>query len=159
MCDHPLVSIIVINYNGFDLLKDCFTSLKNLTYPAEAIEFIMVDNGSSDRSVVFMKENFPDVKIIENKKNLGFAEPNNMAASMANGEYVAFLNNDMRVTEDWLFKMVEAIKKSPPDVICTGSKILNWHGDKVQFAGGGRGGECRGFELSSLPESEEPCHA
>lgn len=70
MCEHPPVSIIVINYNGFDLLKDCFTSLKNLTYPAKSIEFIMVDNGSSDRSVVFMKENFPDVKIIENKKIL-----------------------------------------------------------------------------------------
>ncbi len=156
MCDHPLVSIIVINYNGVSLLKDCFASLKKLTYPSESIEFIMVDNGSSDRSVLFMRENFIDVKIIENKKNLGFAEPNNMAAAMAKGEYLAFLNNDMKVRPDWLLKLIEAIKNSPDDVICVGSKILNWHGEKVQFGGGGLAFDGCGFEVSSLPASEEP---
>ena len=155
MCKNPLVSIIVINYNGFSLLKDCFSSLKNLTYPSDCIEFIMVDNGSSDKSLLLMKEHFPDVKIIENKKNLGFAEPNNMAASMAEGEYLAFINNDMKVSPDWLIKLVEAIRNSPPDVICVGSKILNWHGETVQFAGGGLAFDGRGFELSSLPEHKE----
>lgn len=157
MCENkkPLVSVIVINYNGSSLLKDCFSSLKNLTYPSECLEFIMVDNGSSDDSLFLMKENFPDVKIIKNKKNLGFAEPNNMAASIAEGEYVAFINNDMKVAHDWLTQLVEVIKKSPPDVICVGSKILNWHGETVQFAGGGLAFDGRGFELSSLPENKE----
>jgi len=155
LCDHPLVSVIVINYNGVSLLDDCFTSLKNLSCPSDSVELIMVDNGSTDRSVLFMREHFRDVKIIENKKNLGFAEPNNMAASMAKGKYLAFLNNDMRVRPDWLLKLIEAIKNSPDDVICVGSKILNWHGEQVQFGGAGMAFDGRGFEVSSLRGSEE----
>jgi len=63
----------------------------------------------------------------------------------------------MKATSHWLIKMVDIIKNSPPDVICVGSKILNWHGENVQYAGGGLAFDGRGFELTSLPEHKENC--
>lgn len=134
MNNWPRVSVIVLNWNGQNYLSDCFDSLLALDYPREQLELIMVDNGSTDRSVAFMRERYPQVKIVETGRNLGFAGGNNAGARQATGEYVAFLNNDAHVMPDWLTELVRALQ-SDPDVICVGSRLMNFTGDRVEFGG------------------------
>jgi GT2 family glycosyltransferase len=131
----PPVSVVVLNFNGKEYLKECFTSLEGLKYPSDKLELVMVDNGSSDGSYKYMKAHFPAVELICNERNLGFAEGNNIGARHARGDYVAFLNNDMRVHADWLIELVKTVS-GDKEVVCTGGKILSWDGKKVDFVGG-----------------------
>ena len=87
---YPQVSIAIVNLNGKEFLNDCLLSIKEINYPKEKIEIIVVDNGSNDGSAQFIKSNYPEVKLIENRENLGFAKANNQAAGVAHGEYIAF---------------------------------------------------------------------
>jgi len=100
----PQVSVIVVNYNGKLFLKKCISSLSSQSYPD--IEIIFVDNGSSDGSTEYVRKEFPSVKIIESKKNLGFAKGNNIGIQEARGEFIATLNNDTEVTSQWLEELV-----------------------------------------------------
>src|SRR5687767_92180 len=103
------VSIIIINWNGLNFLKDCLTSLSRIDYPN--YEIIIVDNGSVDKSVKYVSEKFPSVKIIENSRNFGFAEANNIGYKASTGEYILFLNNDTLVTKPFLSNLVKVIEK------------------------------------------------
>jgi len=98
----PTVTIIVLNWNGCDYLSDCFASLVALDYPKDRLELMMVDNGSTDDSVAFVRQYYPHVTIVDTGHNLGFAGGNNAGARAATGEYAAFLNNDAHVYPDWL---------------------------------------------------------
>lgn len=131
----PLVSIIVVNYNGFAHLEPCLQSLMALDYPRERLELIVVDNGSSDRSVPFLREHFPDVKLILNGLNLGFARASNIGAEQASGEFLAFLNNDTRVRPDWLRELLKPVNQAE-GIVCVGSAMLRWDGKAIDFMGG-----------------------
>jgi GT2 family glycosyltransferase len=131
----PTVSVITLNWNGLVHLRTCYESLRELNYPRDRLELMLVDNGSTDGSVEFMQQCFPEVKVIKNDANLGFCKGNNLGVQAAQGEYVAFLNNDTRVHVDWLRELVAAVEVAP-DVVCAGSKILTWEGDRLDFAGG-----------------------
>ncbi len=133
----PLVSVIVLNFNGKRFLKDCLESLLSLNYPKENLEIILVDNASSDGSVDFVESNYKDAKIIKNDRNYGFAKGNNIGARQASGQYIAFLNNDMKVDENWLLELLKPILQSKSnEVVCTGAKILNWNGRTIDFVTG-----------------------
>jgi GT2 family glycosyltransferase/glycosyltransferase involved in cell wall biosynthesis len=106
----PKVSIIVVNFNGVKFLKDCFNSLFNLNYPKSKLEIIMVDNGSTDNSIEFVRNNFPKVKILKNDVN-NYCRANNLGINRAKGEYIAFLNNDTKVEKDWLSELVKIISE------------------------------------------------
>lgn len=134
MTELPHVSVVVLNWNGQKYLSDCFDSLMALAYPHEQLELIMVDNGSTDQSVSFMREHYPHVKLVETGRNLGFAAGNNAGARQATGKYVAFLNNDAHVMPDWLVELVRALRLDP-EVICAGSRLMNSAGDRVEFGG------------------------
>lgn len=114
------ISIITLSFNGKDYLKSLFDSLRRQTY--ENFETVMVDNGSTDGSSEFVRKNFPEVKIVKNKKNLGFAEGNNSALPFCDGKYIALINNDMVADKDWLQRMHKAMKENNADAV--GSKIL-----------------------------------
>src|SRR3989344_9688199 len=105
----PLVSVIILNWNGKKFLNTCLSSLVQISNPS--IEIIVVDNNSSDDSVSYMKTNFPNVKVIASDKNNGFAGGNNIGAGAALGQYLLFLNNDTKVTKDFLIPMIEACKR------------------------------------------------
>jgi len=118
----PLVSIIIPNLNGKRFLKGCFSSLNEQTY--QNFEIILVDNGSTDDSVNFVKKSFSKVKIITNKKNLGFAQANNQGFEIAVGEYIVTLNNDTRTDREWLENLVSTAEKNKRIGMCA-SKILS----------------------------------
>ena len=124
----PTVSVVVLNFNGLKHLEPCFTSLQALDYPADKLELMLVDNGSSDASLAFMRERFPGVRLVETGGNLGFAAGNDYGAERAHGQFVAFLNNDTRVDPDWLRELVKGIAEGPPGTICTSSLMLDWEG-------------------------------
>lgn len=110
----PLVSIIIVNWNGEEFLKNCLESLANLKY--SNWELILVDNGSDDKSIeIFDKKKLSATKklLIKNPTNLGFAPANNQGAAIASGKYILLLNNDTKITSDFLNLLVTKLEKSP----------------------------------------------
>ncbi|AGK97871.1 glycosyltransferase [Clostridium pasteurianum] len=150
------ISFIIVNYNGKDHLKECFSTLNKLNYPKDKLEFIMVDNGSKDGSVQFVKSKYKNVKIIKNSTNEGFAKPNNDAAKIAKGDYIALINNDMKVDSNWINDMLATLHQCKDDsYVCVGSKILNWDGSKLDFAGGGISFYGHGYQDDFAMDIEE----
>lgn len=142
------VSLITINYNGREHLEGLFDSVFAQDYPRDLLEVILVDNGSSDDSVAFVRERYPTVTILQNSENLGFAKPNNQAAAIATGTYLALLNNDMKLAPDWVSRMVAFREQASADTVCIASRILNWDGSLVDFIGGTLAFNGMGFQTN-----------
>jgi hypothetical protein len=117
----PKVSVVVLNYNGLEYLKNCFDSLKQTNYPN--FEVIMVDNRSTDQSVSYTKKFYPWVKIIDSGSNSGWAVGNNIGIKKANGKYIVLLNNDTICEPDWLSKLID-IAESDKKIAVVGA--LEW---------------------------------
>jgi len=108
----PLVSVIVVNWNGREYLGECLDSLGRQTFPD--FEVIVVDNGSTDGSVEFMESQFPGfARILRNAENRGFSGGNNQGIKAASGRYIALLNNDARADPDWLQELLKAAQADP----------------------------------------------
>lgn len=105
------LSVITVTWNSAKLIGEQIDSVKNGCQNI-SFEEIVVDNGSTDGTAELISEKFPHVKIIKNEKNLGFASPNNMAAKISTGEFLLFLNPDMRVEAGSLDKIVEWMKNN-----------------------------------------------
>ncbi len=134
----PTVSVIVVNFNGRQLLEACFQSLLRQDYPTECVEILLVDNGSEDGSLALTESNFPSVNVIKNNTNVGFAPAVNQGAAAATGDYLALINNDAYAKPNWLKEMVQTLEAHRDEgVICVGSKMLDWYGRKIDFIGGG----------------------
>lgn len=109
-----LVSIVVVNYNGREYLRDCLNSVLAQTY--RAFEVIVVDNGSTDGSAAMLRADFPEVRLLEERTNIGFAGANNRGVETARGEYVALLNNDTVVDPQWLSALVRGAETRVLDI-------------------------------------------
>jgi len=123
-------AIIVLNWNGEDVIHDCLESLRSQTLAAQVI---IVDNASIDNSVNIIRENFPEFSLLQLNENTGFAKGNNEGLSLAlekfpNLKYVALLNNDTKAQPDWLEKLVGSLEKNP-DCGIAASKLLCWDGE------------------------------
>ena len=153
----PDVTVIVLNFNGKDYLGDCLDSLLALDYPSDRLEIMVVDNGSVDRSVSFVRQAYPTVRLLELPENRGFAAGNNAGAQAARGAYLAFLNNDMRVDPRWLIEMVEAMQTAD-DVACVGARILTWDGNGIDFVGGTLNFYGMGFQPEDMVKASEGVH-
>ena len=105
-----LCSIVILNWNGMKYIKPCFNSILSQTY--KNIEIIVVDNGSTDGSKEFIKNNYPDVILIENDKNLGYAAASNQGIRASKGEYVLALNLDVTLTNNFIEVMHDAINQA-----------------------------------------------
>ena len=92
------VSIVIVNWNTKKLLMDCISSILDVTLD-HSVEVIVVDNGSHDGSSETVMARFPEVKVICNDSNLGFAKANNIGISAASGRYICLVNSDVRVLE------------------------------------------------------------
>lgn len=134
------VTVVIPSWNGKDLLKPCLDSL----YHQEFQDFvtIVVDNGSTDESVPFVKEHFPQVRVISFENNTGFSVAVNAGITAAESPYIALLNNDTEVHPLWLKELVEALE-ADPKAGSAASKILffsdptsvNSAGDEFSFFG------------------------
>jgi N-acetylglucosaminyl-diphospho-decaprenol L-rhamnosyltransferase len=126
----PDLSIILVCWNNKEYLENCLNSLYN-DQPKCTFDVIVTDNGSSDGSQAMLREKFPQVKIIQNERNLGLGKASNQGILATNGRYVLLLNNDTIVNGGSLGRMVEYIDKNPK-VGAVGGKLLNPDGS-VQF--------------------------
>lgn len=116
------IGIIIVNYNGKHLLEKNLQSVVDTDY--ENFEIIVVDNASIDGSIEYLRKNFPIVKIVESKDNLGFGRGNNLGVKeYPNFDAYLFLNNDVSVPEDWLGKLVVTLQEKN-DAGAVGPKIL-----------------------------------
>lgn len=117
----PLVSVVVLNWNGKDDTTELLDSLRKTAY--KNYEVIVVDQGSLDGSVNVIRNKFRDVKIIQNEKNAGFAAGNNIGMENGRGDYFFLMNNDMVVHKDWLSELVK-VAESNKEFGIVGSMIL-----------------------------------
>jgi GT2 family glycosyltransferase len=106
-----LTSIIIINYNTRNLTHKLLQSLDEHC-ASEAIEIILVDNGSVDGSAGFFRENYPGIKLIANNKNLGYGKAVNQAAKIAAGKYLWLVNTDCRLDRPILGRLIETLEDS-----------------------------------------------
>jgi len=101
-----------VNYNTKELLQNLLNSIKESDLNGIDYEIIVVDNNSTDGSVQLIKEKFREVKLIENKKNLGYAKANNQALRLSKGKYFLLLNSDTIVFKDTLKTMIEFMNEN-----------------------------------------------
>jgi GT2 family glycosyltransferase len=122
----PLISVIVVNWNGIEFVGDCLASLERHTW--RHCEFILVDNGSSDGSAEQMQkwtERTPNAQVILLSRNTGFCEANNLGFAQAQGEWIALLNNDAFAEANWI---EELVRRGDP------SRRIGMLGGKILFA-------------------------
>ncbi len=138
---NSLVSIIILNYNAGNLLLDCVKSIQKSTYTN--FEIILVDNVSKDNSHVICKNEFPSIKLIENSKNLGYCEGNNIGLRVAKGQFVVILNPDTIVEPSWLEEFLKAYHDNgegiyqPKFLATSDNSMLLSTGNMIQIFGFG----------------------
>ena len=103
----PLISIIITNYNGGNLLLQCLESVYNSNY--QNYEVILVDNNSNDNSHLNAKKQFSEIIVISNNKNFG-SVGRNSGIKIAKGEFIVLLDNDTKVNTDWLDEFLKNYK-------------------------------------------------
>ena len=126
--DDGFTSVIIPNFNGKAFLKPCLESLTQQTKKSR--EIILVDNGSTDDSVEFIKSHYPEVKIISLPSNRGFAAAVNQGIEQSKGSFVAVLNNDTMVNPDWLEVLCGFLEENPHIGFCA-SKITQYDNPEV----------------------------
>ena len=122
----PQVSIIILNWNGKDLLRRCLRSLTSLTN-YKNYKIVLVDNGSTDGSKEFIKSKYPKVKLIELPKNYGFARACNEGIYASSAPYIALLNNDIEVDENWLSELYLGMERHPECGMGTSKTVSYTH--------------------------------
>lgn len=131
------IGVIILNWNGEKLLK---RFLENIFRESkEFSDVILVDNASEDHSVDYVKNNFPDIKIIQLDKNYGYAKGYNIAIKKINYEFIVLLNSDVKVTSNWLFKPISFLKKNNNYAACQPKiKDIN-NNEKFEYSGANGG--------------------
>ena len=107
----PRVSVIIVNYNSKDILN-CIKSIRENNFPQDKIEIIVVDNKSSDDSILRIRKKYKDVKIVELNENYGYGIGCNRGADVAQGKYLIFLTPDNIVSKEWLTNLVNVIENN-----------------------------------------------
>jgi GT2 family glycosyltransferase len=131
----PLVSVIILNFNGKDSLEKCVSSVLETKY--QNFEVVLVDNASTDSSLTLIESSFGNdkrLKIIRNAENLGFSGGNNIGFNHSMGSYVVFLNNDTSVDPYWLTPLIDAFV-SDKTIGLAQSLLLTISGKEIQTAG------------------------
>ena len=127
------LSVIILNYNVRYFLEQCVLSVQKALESIDG-EIIVIDNNSSDDSCAMMKELFLNVKLIENKENLGFQKGNNIGVAQAKGEFICILNPDTVVAEDTFEKILgfvtsSAVEMTSNDIGIIGCKLIDGTGN------------------------------
>ena len=128
-----MISVIVLNWNGHPFLEPCLNSLMAQAYTP--LEIIVVDNASTDGSVALVKEKFPEIRLMVNEKNLGFAGGNNVGIRSSRGKYLMILNNDTRIEANCIEELKRSIEKDERYGACASKIILESEKNRIDSAG------------------------
>jgi GT2 family glycosyltransferase len=128
-------AVVILNYNGEKLLQKFLPSV--VQYSAEA-EIIVADNNSSDKSIAFVRQTFPDIRIIQLDRNYGYCGGYNRAISQVDTDYVVLLNSDIEATPNWLNPMVDMLDRDET-IAAVQPKVLSYN-KKSHFEHAGAGG-------------------
>ena len=135
-----LVSVIIPNWNGVRFLPECLNSLRAQSYPR--LEVIVVDNGSTDDSTALIRDNYPEVRLLELRENRGLTGGVNAGAKVAQGEILALLNNDALAHPGWVAALAEVLERNPKAGMVASKMLLydqptviNSAGDAFGFDG------------------------
>ena len=147
MSANKKIAIILPTYNGKSFLPDCLKSLDNQDYPQDLLTIIVVDDNSQDGTVEYLQENYPQIKIISNQKNRGFAAVNNQGHLLAqkyNPDYLVLLNQDTIVEPNWLKSLIGTMLSEeniaivqPKILLHPETKLINSFGNSIHFLGFG----------------------
>lgn len=127
--ENPLVSVVIVNWNGKQHLAECLDSL--VAQNIKDREIVLVDNGSHDGSVEMVQGAYPFIRVVSLPENLGFAGGNNAGIRIASGKYIALLNNDTRVDPEWMPSLLNEAEASSPHVGMWASKILSYENPEL----------------------------
>jgi GT2 family glycosyltransferase len=131
------VAVVILNFNTREFLQKFLPSVTKTSYPNT--EIVLADNASTDDSVQFVKENYPQVKVIVLDKNYGFTGGYNRALKQVEADYLVLLNSDVEVDPHWIEPMLNLIE-SNPSIAAIQPKLLAWHQkDTFEYAGASGG--------------------
>ncbi|NOZ34444.1 MAG: glycosyltransferase family 2 protein [Chlorobi bacterium] len=153
-------AIVILNWNGKKFLEQFLPSVIKFSQ-SEENQIIVADNGSSDNSVSFLKEKFPEVKLLLFDKNYGFTGGYNKALQQIDAEYFILLNSDVEVSENWITPIIELMDKDKT-IAAAMPKIISYHNNKKFEYAGASGGFidkfgypfCRGRILEHTEEDK-----
>ncbi|MEX0968423.1 MAG: glycosyltransferase family 2 protein [Bacteroidia bacterium] len=155
----PEVSVVILNWNGRHFLEEYLPSVLNTTYPN--LRIIIADNASTDGSVEFLQQQFPEVEIIVNATNEGFAGGYNTALKQIRTDYYVLLNSDVEVTKNWISPVIEVMEQDKNIVACQPKIRMLARRSHFEYAGASGGyidaygyPFCRGRLFSELEEDE-----
>lgn len=120
----PDISIVIVNYNVRDAIDNCLSSIYKSNTSAHQLEIFVVDNNSFDGSTKLIKDKYPDVNVIENKKNLGYSKANNIALRRVRGKYILILNPDTILEEGTFQELIDFIQEHPETGVVTSKLIM-----------------------------------
>ncbi len=134
---HPRVAVVILNWNGKVLLEQFLPSLGRSSYPN--LELVVVDNGSTDQSVSFLQQQYPQIKTIILSENLGYAGGYNAALQQVEADYYILLNSDVEVSPGWVEPLIE-LMETHTNVAASQPKLLSFHHkNKFEYAGASGG--------------------
>lgn len=156
---HVKVAVVILNWNGVSFLEQFLPNI--LHYTGSDAEVIVADNGSVDNSVEFIRKNFPQISLIQNDKNLGYAEGYNVALSQIDADYYVLLNSDVEVTENWIKPIIHLMEEDCSIAACQPKLLSFYNRDEFEYAGAAGGfidklgyPFCRGRLFSTLEEDK-----
>lgn len=130
------VSVAILSWNGRQHLETCLEALAAQHDPGVPWEVLVLDNGSTDGTAEWLRRRHPEVRLVESRHNLGFCAGNQRLVERAEGDAVALLNNDTRPQPGWLAALVDALRAAPGDVAAVSGLIVDWEGERLDFARG-----------------------
>ncbi len=153
------IAVVILNWNGQKFLEKFLPAL--IKYSQNDAELIIADNNSTDNSIEYLQANFPNIRIIQNDTNGGFAKGYNDALKQINSKYYILLNSDIEVTHEWIKPLYQLMEKQSNTAACQ-PKLLSYN-DKTMFEYAGAAGGyldslgypfCRGRIFSNLEKDE-----
>lgn len=129
------VAVVIVNLNGAEHLRSCLDSLLVQDYPAELLDILVVDNGSTDGSLELLARDYPNVRVLPQGTNTGFSPAVNTGARAADAECLVLLNNDARVEPDFVRELVRGYDPAS-GAVCVGAHIVSWDGSTLDFGEG-----------------------
>ena len=152
------IAIVILNWNGRRMLQEFLPSVVEHSATAQ---IVVADNGSTDDSLDFLRTNYPQIQLVINDKNYGFAEGYNKALAHVEADYYVILNSDVEVTPNWIEPVVELMESDDKIAICQPKLLSHINRENFEYAGGAGGfidrfgyPFCRGRVFSTLEKDE-----